>query len=324
MSFAKITALVVAGVVTLTMPIVIDMLAVRASAAPQDRTSSQDRLRFEAASVKLTSVPTSVSVNGNTMTAPKASGVVVPRNAGGPGTSDPGRIHYPLISLKSLLIRAYNSYFEIVGPNWLDTQFVQVDATFPPSTTEEHFQEMLQNLMVDRFELKYHSATKEISGYALEIAKNGPKVKASVESPAPHGVEDSGTAERPRIGPDGFPTRSRLVPGKAGTQMYMGQGGRRRLYAQQQSMHDLAAFLESQLQQDAGPNSPSVSVTDLTGLTAKYDFTLTFSRDSTPDAELFPDIFVAMQSQLGIKLERKKVPMRVLVIDHIDKTPTQN
>lgn len=323
LSFAKKFGLSLAGAAMLTMPIVIGMES-QAIATPQDRPASPKPLTFEAASVKPTSVPDGVTTNGNTMTVRKGSGIAIPRNTGGPGSADPGRIHYPLISLKGLLSQAYDSYFEIVGPGWLDTEFVQVDATLPPNTTKEQFQEMLRNLIADRFKLKYHADTKEISGYALVIAKNGPKIKESPDAPAPQETEASGPPDRPPIGSDGFPTRPRLVPGKAGTQVFMGQGGRRRIYAQRQTMHDFAGFLESQLRMDAGPNTPRFSVADATGLTAKYDFTLTFSREGTPDADAFADIFSAMQSQLGLKLEQKKTPVPLIVIDHMEKVPTEN
>ena len=65
-------------------------------------------------------------------------------------------------------------------------------------------------------------------------------------------------------------------------------------------------------------------MTDATGLTAKYDFILTFSREGTSDAEELPDIFSALQADLGLKLERKKTPVPVIVIDHMEKAPTEN
>ncbi len=69
---------------------------------------------------------------------------------------------------------------------------------------------------------------------------------------------------------------------------------------------------------------PRVSVTDATGLTARYDFTLTYSREGAPDAELFQDLFSALQSRLGLRLETKKVPVKAIVIDHMEKVPTGN
>jgi len=60
------------------------------------------------------------------------------------------------------------------------------------------------------------------------------------------------------------------------------------------------------------------------GLTAKYDFLLTYSRDGTRDAETLPTVFGASQSKLGLKLAPKKIPVDVMVIDHMEKTPTAN
>jgi uncharacterized protein (TIGR03435 family) len=73
----------------------------------------------------------------------------------------------------------------------------------------------------------------------------------------------------------------------------------------------------------------STTVTDATGLTAKYDYTVTYaggiSTAGPPDgAEPLPDIFNALQSQLGLKLEPKKAGVEVFVVDHMEKTPTGN
>lgn len=83
-------------------------------------------------------------------------------------------------------------------------------------------------------------------------------------------------------------------------------------------MREFAASLATPLQQDAGgPTRPRVIVTDATNLNAKYDFELTYSRDGTPDAESLPSVF-------SLKREPKKVPVVVMVIDHMEKTPVAN
>jgi len=64
-------------------------------------------------------------------------------------------------------------------------------------------------------------------------------------------------------------------------------------------------------------------VVDRTGLTGTYKLDLKFAPNNVPDSDL-PDIFTAVQEQLGLKLEAKKVPAEFLVIDHVDKTPTEN
>jgi uncharacterized protein (TIGR03435 family) len=157
------------------------ILAAGTALAHQPAAVQEKPLMFDAASVKPASVPAGVTVDGSKVTMRKGSGISVPRETGGPGTDDPGRIHYPLISLKALLVRAWGSYFDIVGPGWLDSQVVWVDATMPPDTTREQFQEMLRNLISDRFGLQRHSETREVAGYALVVARNGLKVKVSAD-----------------------------------------------------------------------------------------------------------------------------------------------
>ncbi len=100
-------------------------------------------------------------------------------------------------------------------------------------------------------------------------------------------------------------------------------GDRSRVIAQQDTMQALARNLASQLK---------TIVTDATGLTAKYDISLTYAslEPAPPPAHMpeglepLPDIFAALQSQLGLKLERKPVPVEVFVVDHMEKIPTGN
>ncbi len=68
-------------------------------------------------------------------------------------------------------------------------------------------------------------------------------------------------------------------------------------------------------------------VIDKTGLTGMYDFDLKFNREDSPNDSPHPDygsIFVAIQEQLGLRLTPEKVPVDYLVIDHVEKVPTEN
>ena len=295
--------------------------------------SAEKPLTFEAASVKPATPPV-----------PDAQGRIFSAGpTGGPGTTDPGRIHYPNMSLKNLLMSAYDmKSFQIVGPAWLDTERFEINATLPANTTKEQFRGMLQNLLVERFKLAIHRASKELPMYSLEVAKGGPKIKESAETAAPPDAYSGLPAPpwAPKMGADGFPILPQLA-GRPGIFNLM-MPGRARMVAQLQTMQDLAARLSSQL------NRP---VTDATGLKAKYDFTLTFSPEGTygpmgpipssalpppgasgapapasppDDVETPPDIFKALQAQLGLKLESKKGPVELIVIDHVEKTPTEN
>jgi uncharacterized protein (TIGR03435 family) len=315
LDFTRKAVLAVAGVAALALPIAVGIA--NAPAVRAQSTAGQRRT-FDVASVKPASVPGEGRLmEDGKIGVRKGSRIQLPRNTGGPGTDDPGRIHYPLITLKQLLRRAWASYYEIDGPSWLDSQAVTVDATMPPDTSEAQFQEMLRNLITERFGLQYHNGKKEITSYVLAFARNSSKLKESADQGAAqwaHPPRPTGT------GKDGFP----ILPPVSGKMMVnFGMGDRSRIVAQQVTLQELAENLGSEMK---------TIVTDATGLTAKYDFTLTYaSLEPLPppahmpeDLEPAPDIFAALQSQLGLKLERKPAPVEVFVVDHMEKTPTRN
>ncbi len=64
-------------------------------------------------------------------------------------------------------------------------------------------------------------------------------------------------------------------------------------------------------------------VVDKTGLTGIYDIKLSFAPEGVPDSPL-PSVFTAVQEQMGLKLEAQKVPVDMIVIDHVEKVPTEN
>jgi uncharacterized protein (TIGR03435 family) len=300
------------------------------------RAQSPDKsLTFDAASIKHAEPPT-----------PNGQGFVMFRGpSGGPGTKDPGRISYPYMNLKSILMIAYDvKNYQINGPQWLDTERFDVTATMPPDTTKEQFKIMLQNLLIERFKMTVHKESKEMPMYSLVVNKGGPKLKETALTTAP----DSDGPPRdlpaqPKIGPDGFPMLPNM--NRPGMPMMM-MPGRARLMATSQTMQDLATRLTAQL------NRP---VTDNTGLTAKYDFVLTYAPDPNegpggrgalpvrigggvpapppgggadgafiPDGEAPQPLFGALQSQLGLKLDPKKGDVEIVVIDKMEKTPTEN
>ena len=146
------------------------------------------------------------------------------------------------------------------------------------------------------------------------------------------------------MGKDGFPV---LPPGRAAAApMISLMSGNARMAANGQSMAGLAEMLSSQL---------DLPVVDMTGLTGNYDFTLSFAPEggvglrlpagiappppagpppgeggpgmpvaSAPDGQSSPNLFTALQEQLGLKLEQRKGPVDLLVIDHLEKAPVEN
>jgi len=252
-------------------------------------------------------------------------------HSGGPGTADPARIHYCCDAMITLLTRAYGVQSDRVsGPDWLadfgGPNRYTIDATLPPDTTKAQFQSMLQNLLVERFHLKVHRETRNYPGYDLVAAKGGSKLKEVTPSPL---SADAGS-RKPTVknGEVVFPPGPRM--------MSWGGSGRLRIESREKSIGDLASTLGSVITQALGGDTmdlsaPKARVTDKTGLTGKYSYTLEFACEgcrgpgaAEPPADL-ATIFVAIEKQLGLKLEKTKdIPLDVIVVDHVDKTPTGN
>jgi uncharacterized protein (TIGR03435 family) len=235
---------------------------------------------------------------------------------GGPGTDDPEQIAYTGAVLKNILLRAYGvDSYQLSGPGWLDQERYDILAKIPSGTTEEQFNAMLRNLLTERFNLTSHHETRELRVYELVVGKNGLKMKEAElnisSEPVPKiGADKNGCPELP----PGHPLMAGRVTDR----------GSICWTARMKSIGELATFL-------AGPPLRD-RVVDKTGLAGKYDFTLEYSqqRKSSPGTDSLgavvdagPNIVDAVH-QLGLKLESRNAPVDVLVIDHIDKVPTEN
>ena len=139
--------------------------------------SAQVASKFEVASVK----PAPKGLERSSMDGgPLPAG---PFNLSG---HDPGRITWTNVRLMRMMQVAYDfPSDQISGPGWLDTEGYYIVATFPPSTSSADFRGMVQNLLADRFQLAVHRETKQVSAYALEVTKNGLKIKPSTGAEIP-------------------------------------------------------------------------------------------------------------------------------------------
>lgn len=271
--------------------------------APQ--TSSQPDVHFEVATLK----PAGPQPPGRST----FSSVT-----GGPGTADPGLVRWSNVTLLFALRRAWDiADYQISGPKWLDSDRFDITGKLPPETTYEDAMAMVRNLLIERFHLNLHRETKELSGFALTVTANGPKIlEASLHAD-----------DKPRttFPPPGFPT---LSPGHTeGIAMVMTQHSSLQMTCQRQTTTDLVKRLATLL------GRPLI---DATGLTAKYNFTLEYTpenaRPASPFAAAPPElpedqrlsIFEALPTQLGLRLEARKLTIDVIVVDHIDRTPADN
>jgi uncharacterized protein (TIGR03435 family) len=270
---------------------------------------------------------------------------------GGPGTSDPSRFRAPRIAMSNLLARAFDvSTDQITGPAWLrdvSANTYTVVATMPPDTTKEQFQKMLQNLLAERFHLVFHRETRSFPGYALVVDKGGPKFK-EVDSTVPANAAPD-TRSMVFFGNDSadFPT---LPPGPRTITMIR-SGGERTKY-QERTMAEFVWNLGFLIGKSQGKSVLDgyiqPRVVDKTGLTGRYTFLLEYYSEasaalanlspaggnsgaanglppvpSDPIGGGLPNIFVAIQKQLGLRLDKRAdVPLDMIVVESVDKVPT--
>lgn len=234
-------------------------------------------------------------------------------SGGGPGSGDPGHWRGENLSLSDLVHNAYNlKRHEYSGPEWMNDVRFDIQAKVPAGATRDDLKLMLQDMLQERFHLEFHRETKEMSGFELVVAKNGPKLKES-EPPAP---VDAGVKPPPmgplKLGPDGYP----MLSGRSGMAI---MNGRARWQNSECTTEMIANMLAGQI---------SHPVSDATGLKGKYHATLFWASESRnpsdAEADPGPTIYTAIQEQLGLKLEAKKTTVQVLVVDKADKLPTEN
>jgi uncharacterized protein (TIGR03435 family) len=252
------------------------------------------------------------------------------RRSGGPGTRDPERFTCQGCSLSRLLVQAYGiRRYLLSGPSWLNSEEFDVAAVVPKGVTREQFRLMLQNLLAERFKMRSHRDKKEMEVYQLVVRKGGPKFRVSSQDANPQPSSPPGPTSEvdPKftLAKDGYPE---LPPGRSNASMAIGRRNRMRML--DASMRELVGMLQEHLDKP---------LTDATELKAKYDFVLAWSADSSTamavgpgddvsDVDVYddsgPDLFAALQEQLGLKLEKTKGSVEILVIDHIEKVPSEN
>jgi len=147
-------------------------------------------------------------------------------------------------------------------------------------------QEMLQKLLVDRFGLRFHHDRRDLSVFAIRIAKGGPKLK-------------------PAANPDAQPNQKGDNHGTEQTMRYTSVSMAEFAFGEQ-------FFLDR-------------PVVDQTGLTGRYDFSFRYTYDEAKatDPNAPPGLFTAIQEQLGLKFEATKASTDVFVIDHVER-PSEN
>jgi uncharacterized protein (TIGR03435 family) len=212
------------------------------------------------------------------------------------GGSSGGRLTMINIPLEQCIEQAYSiKKYQVSGPDWLSSQRFDIVAKAPSEGSKPPLRPMLQALLKDRFKLAFHRETKLVPAYALVVAKGGPRLTAvDPEGKPPHVVD-----------------------------------GRGRLTGERMSMTLLADVLLHWV---------GIPVMDKTELKGAFNITLEWVPDETQPVDLLdssepkrqpsdttgPSLFTALREQLGLHLEAIKAPVEMIVIDHVEKVPTEN
>jgi uncharacterized protein (TIGR03435 family) len=218
---------------------------------------------------------------------------------GPPGNGSVSIVNLQLHRIIASSFRVQDSM--VFGPGWLnDTRYDIVGKGPDPNASNPEVWEMMRSLLAERFKLKYHVESREFPIYALTVAKGGPKLKDG---------EDGRCAAEIKAGK----TCGDIIFPPFGAGIYNMPIGA--------LIGGLARTLQDR------------PIVDKTGLTGKYDVTVTWMPDGMKpeDLEKIPkeqrpedlSLFQAIEKQAGLKLEATKGPVQVVVVDSIQK-PSEN
>lgn len=275
---------------------------------------------------------------------------------------DSHRAEYLYLDLKTLLTYAYGvKPYQITGPDWMSSTRFDIEAKMPEGSTKEDAPKMLQSLLEDRFKLTTHRAGAEHSVLALVVGKGGPKLKPSTEKPV--AIDENAPPQPGEIrteGPDG-PMRVKIDMATGSSVVDMGLKGKMsyKLNLAKQamdlefSMTTMTGFADmmTQLMTQLGGGAPVRQIVDMTGIQGNYDASIEISlaeiiamaKSAGMDIPLGApgggaggnvpvasdpggggtSITDAVQS-MGLKLESRKAMVDQLIVDHVEKMPTEN
>jgi uncharacterized protein (TIGR03435 family) len=271
---------------------------------------------------------------------------------------NPGRVEFLYVDLKTLISIAYKlKPYQVAGPDWMATQRFDIVAKFPTGATRDDIPQMLQALLKERLKLQAHIENKEQPVLALVVGKGGPKLTVSKEAPA--ALDDKvplKPGETKMDSPDGE-MRMRADPKTGQATLNMGAKGvmtyrmnpATRAFHIDASQMTMAGFVEmlTQFSQMGGGNGRQV--VDMTGLKEHYDLAmdipldelLNIARAAGVDVPAAPGAaggsgvlgasdpgggrsVLSSVEAFGLKLEPRKAVIERLVVDSVEKTPTEN
>lgn len=258
------------------------------------------------------------------------------------------RATFTYMSLKELIAYGYKvRTYQITGPDWMVTERFDIQARLPEGASRDDVPAMLQALLIERFKIAAHRETKEHPVLGLMVGKGGSKVQDASAALPP--IDDDAPLKPGETKVDSVDGPIRLLRNPDGSTTYNmgakgsftlridGQNGTMHLTASGMTMRGFATMLTSLGGGDGR------QVVDMTGLTGHYELAVDFSlsdlaaslRDQGIDIPTGPAGPAASDptgdstvsdalGKLGLKLEKSKAMVEQLVVDHVEKTATEN
>jgi uncharacterized protein (TIGR03435 family) len=206
----------------------------------------------------------------------------------------PGSVTMRNVNLRACIRWAWHvTEFQVTGPDWLDSERYEISGKAAGPATEDQLRLMTQALLKERFKLAVHLQTKEVAAYVLVVGKNGLKIHES-------------TTE----GESSIDVNQRQLS----------------VSVQRTPVSQMVEMMSNVLR---------APVIDMTGLTGRYDITLNVAKyagdmaargQSLDSAPADPQAMISMilQEEFGLKLEAKKMPLDLVIVDHAEKVPVEN
>lgn len=209
-------------------------------------------------------------------------------NYNGNSNTRPDNVEIKNMPLREIILEAFEiKDYQLVGPEWLHSERFDIVAKAPLGTGDDaKLMPFMRNLLTERFKLKFHRETKELPCYGLVPTKGGFKLKPA------------------EPGPGGFNSNS----GERGGEM-------------KADKIDLGTFADWLSRVMDRP------VLDMTGIKGAYTFELKYSKESArgmTDTPTHPVVSLAIQDQLGLRLEKRTAPVQMMIIDSAEKVPIEN
>ena len=258
-------------------------------------------------------IPAAPPANGPTFDVVSIKRVTDIRDRRSVGEQPGGRFVLSGMTIAPAIRTAYPAdVSDIVGaPAWMDSETYDLTAQAGREVPKDQMEAMLRAMLADKFKLLVHYEIQERPVYALVLARAdgrlGPDIKKSdLDCDAIQAARRGGSKEAFPATSNGAPACGMSMRGEQGMTVLLGA----------RPLSTLASSL----------GSPTGRVViDKTGLKGNYDVTLRYVERPSPDAPpgTPPEIFTAVQEQLGLKLETDRAPLKILVIDRIER-PTEN